>query len=562
MILGAGAAAKAEVEISGLDEMLLENALIHMSLDDASCEAVSWQIEDQFSRAEAEIRRSLEALGYYGAEIESSLQFEEACWIASFDVEAGDPVILRDVEISISGAAVDDTAFATLVASSELEPGRVLHHGRYTSLKNALLDLSSERGYMEAAYSAARIDIFPAENASDIVLHLDSGPRYSFGMIELQQEVLNRDLVERYLEFSSGDPYDRNVLNDLYLDLVASGYFAEVDVDGLAEDRTSKTVPILVRLTPSAPRSATYGVGFSTDTGPRVRAGATNRRINTRGAQLGVNGQLSPVISEVLVNYRFPFGDPRLEWVSFDAGIKHEDTETAVSDSVELGARRVIARRRGWQETQFINALVENFEVGTEKSRSRLLTPGVSWLRVIADDALRPTSGYRFGVEVSAASDAIGSDTSFFQLIVDGKWIHSFSNNGRLLVRGRFGAIWEDDFVALPPSVRYFTGGDDSIRGYKFESLGPRDADGNVIGGNRLSIASIEYEHPIRERWSVAFFADAGNAYRNGNFKPVSGVGLGFRWRSPLGPIRFDVAFPQDGDDQDARLHISLGADL
>ena len=560
--MGISTAARGEVELSGLDEALLENALIHLSLDDEQCDAVSWQIEDQFSNAEDEIRTSLEALGYYAAEVESSLHFDDACWVANFDVVAGDPVILREVDIAISGAASDDTEFLRVIERFELVSGRILHHGRYTSLKNALLDLSLERGYMEAQYDTARIDVFPPEHAADLTLRLDSGPRYTFGAIEIDQAILDRDLLERYYEFDSGDPYDRNELNQLYLSLVGSGYFDSIDVRPLPEDASSKTVPVLIRLTPAARRSATYGVGFSTDTGPRIRAGATNRRLNTRGSQVGVNGQLSPVISEVLVNYRFPYGDPRSEWVSFDAGIKHEDTETAVSDSVEFGVRRVLSRSGGWQETQFLNSLVENFVVGTEKSRSRLLTPGVSWLKVSADDALRPASGYRVGIELSGASDTIGSDTSFLQLMVDGKWIRSFRNQGRVLVRGRLGAIWEDDFIELPPSVRFFAGGDDSIRGYKFESLGPLDADGNVIGGNRLAVASIEYEHPIRERWSIAFFADAGNAYRNGEFSTVSGVGAGFRWHSPLGPIRFDVAFPQDGDDQDVRFHISLGADL
>lgn len=560
--MGMNTLVRAQVELSGLDEALRENALIHMGLDDEFCDAPSWQVEDQFSEAEDEIRISLEALGYYSADISSSLTFEDACWAATFDVLTGEPVTLRSVDLAITGSASDDTEFTRVIESANLIAGQILHHGRYTTLKNRLLDLSLERGYMEASYAAARIDIFPSENAADVELRLNSGPRYTFGTIEIEQDVLDPDLLERYYEFSPGDPYDRNEFNRLYLSLVGSGYFDEVDVRPLPEDTSSRTVPILIRLTPSPRRSSTYGVGFSTDTGPRIRAGANNRRLNARGSQLGVNGQLSPVVSEVLVNYRFPYGDPRSEWVSFDAGIKHEDTETAVSDSVEFGVRRVISRSRGWLETQFINSLVENFEVGTEKSRSRLLTPGASWLKVSADDALRPANGYRIGIEVSAASDTIGSDTSFFQLVVDSKWIHSFRNNGRLLARGRFGAIWEDNFIELPPSVRFFAGGDNSIRGYKFESLGPLDSDGNVIGGNRLAIASIEYEYPIRERWSIAFFADAGNAYRNGDFSTRTGVGAGFRWRSPLGPIRFDVGYPLDGADRSARLHISLGADL
>jgi translocation and assembly module TamA len=562
LLAGTSSLANAQVELTGLDDALRNNALIHMSLDDELCDAPAWRIEDQFSLAEDEIQTSLEALGYYAVEITSSLSIDDTCWAATFDVLAGEPVTLRNVDITIADAANNDVEFSRVIDLSNLHSGQVLHHGHYTALKNRLLDLSLERGYMEAAYAAAKIDVYPSENAADVALRLDSGPRYTYGEIQIEQDTLDRDLLARYYDFAPGDPYDRNDINRLYQALLGSGYFDGIDVRPLAEDANSKTVPILIRLTPSAQRSSTYGVGFSTNTGPRIRAGATNRRLNTRGAQIGVNGQLSPVISEVLVNYRLPYGDPRSEWVSFDAGIKHEDTDTAVSDSIEFGVRRVISRPRGWLETQFINSLVENFEVGTEKSRSRLLTPGASWLKVSADDALRPANGYRLGIEISAASDAIGSDTSFIQLVVDGKWIHSFSNDSRLLVRGRFGASWEDNFIELPPSVRFFAGGDNSIRGYKFESLGPLDSTGNVIGGNRLTVASIEYEYPVNDRWSVAVFADSGNAYRSGNFSAKSGIGAGLRWQSPLGPIRFDIAFPRDGDDRSARLHISLGADL
>jgi translocation and assembly module TamA len=136
----------------------------------------------------------------------------------------------------------------------------------------------------------------------------------------------------------------------------------------------------------------------------------------------------------------------------------------------------------------------------------------------------------------------------------------------RLIVRGRAGAILEDHvFDRVPLSLRFFAGGDNSVRGYDYESLGPRNALGELIGGNRVFEASVEYEHPLTESWSIATFVDAGNAFLGSDFKLRTGAGIGARWFTPIGPIRLDVAWPIDmapGEDAGPRLHISLGPDL
>jgi translocation and assembly module TamA len=303
-------------------------------------------------------------------------------------------------------------------------------------------------------------------------------------------------------------------------------------------------------------------VGFSTDTGPRIRFGRNNRRFNDRGHQFGVNAQLSPVVSEVTANYRFPFGDPRSEWIDFDVGVKSEDTESAESESLQFGARRVLERPGDWTRTQMLNLLVEDFEVADQLGRSRLLMPGINWTRIRADNNIRPARGSKLELEVRGANDVLGSDTNFLQVIAKGKWIWSPSQKARILLRGDLGATEERSFDELPPSVRFFAGGDNSVRGYDFEALGPVDTDGEVIGGLSLAVGSVEYEHAVRERWSVAVFVDSGNAFEGSNFDTKTGAGLGARWQSPLGPIRVDLAHPFDDEDTSWRLHISLGPDL
>jgi translocation and assembly module TamA len=131
-----------------------------------------------------------------------------------------------------------------------------------------------------------------------------------------------------------------------------------------------------------------------------------------------------------------------------------------------------------------------------------------------------------------------------------------------VLLRGKAGYTAEDSFEKLPPSIRFFAGGDQSIRGFDFESLGPVDLTGAVIGGSRLVELSAEYEHEIKPHWSLAVFADSGNAFNDLDLPMRTGAGFGARWRSPLGPVRIDIAWPVNDVEKGPRLHVNLGPDL
>ena len=558
LALAVSARAAADMQLVGVDGALAANVLAYLTLDQESCDAPAWRVQQQYIAAPGRIQAALEALGYYAASVKSELTTDADCWHATFTIDPGEPVKIRNLDVRAQGDAV----FAVAVAQSNLREGAVLDQGAYETLKRRWSALAVERGYRDAKIVESRIDVYPDEHAADVTLHFEAGERYRFGEVTFDQSVLTDRLVRAYLPFKAGDPYDNRLLTTLYIALTDSGYFDTIDIRQGEPSRETREVPIHIVLTPAKRRLVTYGVGFSTDTGPRLRFGRNNRRFNDRGHQFGVNAQLSPVISEVTASYRFPHGDPRTEWINFDVGLKKEDTDTSKSDSLEFSARRIVERPRDWTRTQKLSLLIEDFDVADQAGRSNLLMSGVAWTRTRADNALRPHQGYRLDFEVRGTSDAVGSDTSFLQTIAQGKWIWSLPSMGRVLVRGRVGATAVDTFADLPPSVRFFAGGDTSVRGYDFESLGPEDENGKVIGGSSVVVASFEYEHPLYERWSLALFVDSGNAFEGSNFTAKTGAGLGGRWQSPLGPIRIDVAHPFDDPNTDWRLHISLGPDL
>jgi len=554
--------ARAEIVVSGVDGELLANVLAFVDLDDLDCAAERVRIESARLDAPAQAAEALNAFGYYQPRIRISIDYADDCWQAVIDIDTGEPVRLREVAIAIVGAPDDAPEFGAIVDGAGLVPGETLNHSSYERLKRQLQDLARGRGYAEARFEQSRIDVYPAELTADISLRFELGPRYGIGEISIVQDVLDDDFVNAFHDLVTGEPYDSRRLTAAFLDLTDSGYFEAVDVRTLPPDPATLTIPLRIELTPSPRRVISYGVGFSTDTGPRFRFGRSIRRFNQRGHQMSLDSQLSPVVSELTATYRMPIADPRFDWLNFSLGAKREDTETSLARSIEAGIRRVIDRPGGWSRTQFVSFIVEDFEVGTQTGRPQLLIPGVDWRRIRGDDALRPDRGSRLDFEVRGADESLLSDTGFVQATAAAKWIRSTSQRGRVLLRGRFGVMADDQFDHLPPSIRFFAGGDNSIRGFDFESLGPVDAEGAVIGGSRLFEASVEYEHRLKDRWSVAAFTDSGNAFDSAGLDMRTGAGIGARWRSPLGPVRIDVAWPVSDVEHGPRLHISLGPDL
>ncbi len=553
---------EAEVVIRGIEGELHANALAIMGLDDESCEVPAWRVNRAYEDAIAEIRESLEVFGYYSASIESSLERDESCWHAEFDVVPGDPVLLRDVRLELVGEAQASARFQALLEGSQLRSGLPFLHSEYEGLKTRMLTLAQQRGYVEARFSANRVDVYPDENVADVALVFDSGPRYRFGEITLDQDVLRDDLVMRYLGFKTGDFFDGQLLAASQIDLNNTGFFNTVNVATLPARSESLEIPINVTLTPARRKLLSYGVGVATDTGPRVRFGRNIRRWNDRGHQMTLQAQLSPVLTEINANYRLPLEDPRTEWLSFDAGALLEETDTSESDSLQLGARRIRERNSNWTRTELVNFMIEDFQVGQQSGRAHLLMPGIEWSRLISNDGLRPTRGHRVNLELRGAADNLASNTSFAQFVGKAKWIRGFGEKNRVLLRGEVGVTKAQHFSELPPSVRFFAGGDNSVRGYRFETLGPTDENGDVVGGSRLITGSIEYERQVRRQWSIAVFADGGNAFHKSDFTLKRGAGIGARWLSPLGPMRIDLAKPLDSSDRGVILHVVLGPDL
>lgn len=552
----------ADISVTGLNSEASKNVKLILSLAKEKCDAPAWKIRHLFNETDGEINQALRALGYYHPGIKKTLAFDADCWQADFSITSGPPVIVDDITITLTGDAQDDPEFGKLRDELLTVRGKRLHHDQYEKMKSRLDSLAMERGYLKAAFSEKKLLVDKANNSAHIQLVFDTGKRMRFGDISVEQDILKPEFVQKFISFKSGDLYASKQLAKTHNALSKSGYFDMVDIRPDTENTPQDQVPVTLKLTPKKKHHYGFGVGFDTDLGPLLNASYINRRLNRRGHFLTANLDLTPVLSTADVEYSVPLANPVSDFFSFGGGLKREDTDTYKSLSTKLSVRLKHAFDSGWKQTLFIDSVYEDYTTGTTSNQVLLLVPGGSWLRSVSDSTLRPTTGHRLEFNLAGSYKNPISDVSFAQGSISAVWSHPTPWNGRFIARTEQGATLVDQFDKLPTSYRFFAGGMNSIRGYSYKELGPKDNQGNVIGGKFLTVVSVEYEQSVLENWGVAAFIDGGNAYNLEDITVKTGAGLGVRWYSPIGPVRLDLALPLNESNSSFQIHFAAGARL
>ncbi len=518
------------------------------------------RIRALYRRAPATLNAGLEALGYYGATVVPNLAQAGTSWHATYRIDRGDPVRITALDIAISGDARADPAFADSAARFPLQPGDVLKHAAHEAGKLELERLLADRGYFDAQFTASEVTVDPARRSARISLAIESGRRHRFGPMQWPDTSLARDFLARFVRFEAGAPYRAEDLLELQDKLANSNYFSSVTVEPRPALARHDEVPIEVTLEPRKPHRYSFGLGYGTDTGPRGRAAWQRPFVNERGHRFDSDLRISPVSSSLSGSYGIPLQRPDIDTLSFTTSVLNENTEVSDTTRVQLGAAH-LTTRVGWQEALALDYELERFDVGNDIETTGLLIPSVRWSRTWADDRMRARRGLRLGVDVRGAQSSLLSRISFLRLRIDGKFIQAIGR-GRVIARGEFGATATSDFDKLPVTQRFFAGGDNSLRGFDYRALGPRDEDGKVVGGRYLALGSLELEHGIRGAWSGAVFSDFGNAVDSLSDPFEYSVGAGLRWQSPIGPLRIDIANGMSDEDKPWRLHIVVGPDL
>ena len=574
-ILTSAQTAALSVELDGLKGVLQENVEAHLEILTRSkgegAPASAAEVKRLHRGAAQEIREALQPYGYYDPVINGSLERVDEEWQASYDIDPGPATRLGKVHLQLDGEGRDHAALRKLIADAGLNTGQVLRHEKYSSLKSSLLNTAYALGFLDGKYQRSLLEVHPAQQTADITLVFDTGPRYYFGEVAIEQDILNPEFVNKFIDDYTGEPFETQRLIELQLALGDSGYFRQVELDvereqtanvaasgEVAADGAQPQIPVTVRTEPTKARRYEASAGFSTDTGPRLGLGALIRRINRAGHQLRADLRLSPVQSTLVTQYKIPTGDVRSEFFDITADVEKRSLNDVDVTQYSVGGG---LNQNRWGGRRRLSLALEHeswaFGDGPQQT-STLLVPTLHYTYKKADDLLFTRQGYSVGVSLLGAIEEV----AFGQLELNARGVLPLGEAGRFLVRGEYGATATDDFNQLPPSKRFFTGGAQSVRGYDFEDLSPRNSAGDLIGGQYLASASVEVDYLFTETLGLAVFIDAGNATDKPFDNLKLGAGLGFRYRTPVGMLRVDFAHPLDDPSTDFRFHISIGPDL
>ncbi len=550
-----------EIVIDLDDPELTDNILAFLSLAKEPCDAELWKIKRLTAQAPEQAKLALKALGYYQAKIESKLTETESCWKLELSVQKGEPVLIDTIDITVIGSGHEDKRFERLIQTPGITRGERLNHGRYEQIKAQLIAIADNRGYFSHRFDTHQLRVNTDTNRADIVIRFDTGQRYFFGEISIEQDFLDPDFVAKFIKFKTGKPYKRSKINDTFFVLDGSGYFKQVFIDFQQKQAVNYQIPVTVSLQPQLKHEVSLGAGFDTDLGFRGNIEYNNRYVTQTGHRFSARLSASQRRSYAFLTYTIPLANPVKQRLAVTSSFVYEDTENIDSETYSLGLRYTQNFKKEQVMVQQLNFVAENFDSGGGDDKFKfMLVPAISWANVIAQDKNFYRYGFRYSIKLQGAHEYLLSDVSFIQPMFKFKIVQNLPWDGKLIARTDLGATAVSDFDNLPTSYRFYTGGDNSVRGYKYKSIGAVNDEGEVIGGKFLTVASLEYEQLVYQDWSLAVFADAGDAF-NDSWNLKLGVGWGIRWYSLIGPIRLDMAFPNE-DWGDFRFHFSFSTAL
>jgi len=531
------------------------------------------ELRSAWRDSDAQIRRALEPFGYYDAEIQKDLSGDaNAGWKAKFSVKPGDPAIVRNSHVEVRGEGKAQRRVEAAVEGFVPKVGERLDHATYEASKAAIDTTLRGAGYLDAKTTRRRVTVKPEEQSADVDLQWESGPRYKFGAVRFSGDAPFPDeYLQKFVPWRGREEswFNSEQVLNLQQRLVDADYFELVSVAPALGERKDGAVPVDVLLKRDQRNVYSGEVYYSTDFGPGVKFGVQRRWINSQGHKADAQIEYSQRLQSEAVHYHIP--RPSQEDRSYDFGAAYRDETTDVSRSrnFQLAASRSEKRWHGFTRTIGLKFLRGDFELGRHKDNlefgsSKLLFAEATLSRRRVNDKLAPRRGYVWDVGVRLASDALVSDTNIAQTWSNLTWLIPQGDKARIKLRGQVGAMQVGNFDSLPPDLRFFAGGDRSIRGFDYDEIGEVNDRGIIIGGKYLAVASVDYEYYFRENWGAAVFTDAGDAFSD-RFRLNVSVGVGLRWRSPVGPVRVDVGFPIEHAQplqQTWRLHVLLGPDI
>jgi translocation and assembly module TamA len=587
-----------EVEVQGVDESVRANVLAYLSFEryKTSDDLTPEFVERLQERSEREVRTALRPFGFYEPGVQSQVRREgdddQQNYHVTITITPGEPVVVESVDVKVSGPGEDDPVFTSITSDMPVRKGDRLIHSNYEALKGGLLRSAATFGYLDARMVRNEMRVDPQARVASVIIEFETGERYRFGKTSIQQDAIEDPLARRYLRYQEDDFFNAAELLRTQFALDDSLYFSTVEVLPGDRDRENHIVPVNITAEPNRRHRIQYGVGYGTDTQVRGTVAWEDRRVNSRGHRFRTEVKAAAQAQSLDARYIVPIGDPATEKFTLQLTGEHERRADIDDQTINFIPSYTHIRRSWfgdhfWQRVTYVELLdTESEFVASERiDKQTLLIPGISFALVPRNylgEALFTRTLY---TELRGSHNALGSDSDFVQVHVQGERVFDFekARKWHVLVRGEIGATAASSTTGLAPSQRFFAGGDRSVRGFGLNDLSPvaqaTNADGSPkfdednnpvwekVGGKHLVAASVELIRDLPKNLAVAAFYDVGNAFDEFGDELMYSVGIGMRLRLPVVSVGIDVAqaltIPAGSTERPGpRLHLNFSPKL
>lgn len=555
----------------GVPPALLEK--LHKAFPPVNVADKANRLDETELAAGLRLKDAMQAYGYYDAKWKVSTEKSgKKQDLLRFSIIPGQPIRVRKINLQKTGAGSNIPVITRLFNQFPLKDGAVLDQLDYEEWKGKAIAVLNKQGYAKAEYTRHEILIDKKAFWSEIYLWLNTGPRFRFGSITVHGAVhYPRWFVERYVSFKPGDWYAPAALAVTQSNLRNADRFSDISVHGDIRAEKNNTVPVIINLKSMPAQHIKVGAGYSTDIGPNAALIYDNYNAFDQAQHVRVSILAAQLNKNASILYKWPIGkNIGSEYV---AQASYQNQTLSAYDSNEIlasaGRQWTLRDDNNRNRSSTLEALLNfeqaNYTVAGEVNNSFYIYPSLQYTVQDFRNILRPISGYSLTARTEGASKIWGSSADFVRFSARGTWRIRLSRQWVLGTRAKLGAMWlNGPITALPPNLRFFAGGQNSLPGYAYQSQGPLDSDGAVEGGRLLAVAGVNIQRFVSRNWAVVAFYDAGNAFnRFSNVRLLQDVGLGFRWYSPVGPIRFDLAHPLVNPQAPAvRIAFSVGFSL
>ncbi|WP_440053654.1 autotransporter assembly complex protein TamA [Pseudoalteromonas sp. T1lg65] len=504
--------------------------------------------------------KALQALGYY----QYDLVFAMNNGVLTLSVALKEPVIWREIDIRLVGEGQQDSVLKELSAQLPIKQGIQVNHADYEQTKALFESELLERGYFTFRWLETKLEVHRKKGYGIARLHLDTGPRFVFGNIVIGGDTRASEYITNQVTFEPGQPFLANTLSEFNQILNKMPYFSSVRVYPLLKERVNKHVPIGIHVEDKPSNSFEIGGGYGDDVGAKARFKWVKPWVTSAGHTFESNLRLSQKQQDITASYTIPVDDPNDDVWRVLAGYQLQDDVTDGVDSKiwNIQLQRQWLTSDHWVRTAFIKREHESTEQQGDIQRTEMLIPGISYLKKQAKGGALPFWGNERLISIEFAADDLLSSVDMLKLRWNNQWLRNSGDKHLYIARLDLGAIVTENIELLPFNHRFLAGGDQSVRGFAYESIGPKDDEGKVLGGKYLATASLEYNYQFHPKWRLALFSDAGTATNDFSEQVEVGAGFGFRYLTPVGPIRLDHAWGLTKDSKSTRLSIVIGPEI